>query len=118
MKPTTARCAIALALLKGDILSIADGFSKFSVSNIPRELGRSFIHPKTGFGVAIAKTECVGTSSYGIPSRWFQYRLIKAPYNQPAIKKMKLYIKDHLTNEPPKTEKQRQLQAQLELLLK
>lgn len=88
----TQIAAIAKALLDGEVLSIMNGFKKFSCTNLPRELSRSI---EQKFGVQISKTQKDFTSEYGQRGWYYQYRLNKTPYNADGIKKMEAYVKEH-----------------------
>ncbi len=74
LKKMTQIAAIAQSLLKGEVLSIMDGFHKFLCSNLPRELSRSI---EKKFGVVITKTPTPFKSKYGQSGRYFKYRLNK-----------------------------------------
>ncbi len=87
----TQIAAIAQSLLKGDVLSIMDGFHKFSVTNLPRELSRSI---EKKFGVIISKSPTLFKSQYGHSGVYFKYRLNKdLEQNKKGIELMKIYIK-------------------------
>jgi len=114
----TSKAAIALALLEGKVLSIKNGFDLFGVTNIPREIGRSIEREEDGgFGVQVSRVERNGFSRYGQPVRWMEYRLNRTDYNKGGIEKMKAYVKEQMSKVPPKTEKEKKLIKQSELLL-
>ncbi len=85
----TQVAAICQSLLKGEVLSIMDGFKKFACTNLPRELSRSI---EQKFGVVISKTPTEFTSKFGHKGTYYRYRLNKTEYNQDGIKKMKEYV--------------------------
>ena len=85
--------AIALALLKGEVVSISSAFHQFGCSNAPREIGRSI---ERKFGVEVSKTPTKFKSRYGKGGVYFAYRLNNTPYNKEGIKKMREYVKKHL----------------------
>lgn len=97
----TAKCALCIALLKGDVLSQVDGFKKIGVTNISREIGRQIERTKergkgnTGFGVTVSRVKIVTKSQYGVPIWYYEFRLNKAPHNKAGIKLMSEYVKKH-----------------------
>lgn len=91
-KKMTQTAAICSALLKGDVLSIMDGFRKFSCTNLPRELSRSV---EQKFGVEISKTPTKFTSQYGQKGQYYRYRLNHTDYNKEGIEKMREYVEKH-----------------------
>lgn len=101
----TQICAICIALLKGDVLTISDGFHRFNCTNLPRELSRSV---EKKFGVEVSKTKVDFESKYdGKPGYYFRYRLNRTDYNAPGIKKMQDYISVQVGSlPPPRTEKE------------
>lgn len=84
-----ATAAISKALLDGRVLSIKTAFRDFGVTNLPREISRLI---EKRFGVEVYRVPRKGKSRYGIPVRWFEYRLPKTPYNKDGIEKMKEYV--------------------------
>jgi hypothetical protein len=112
----TQVAAIAMSLLKGDVLSIMNGFQLFSCTNLPRELSRSI---EAKFGVTISKDKVVFKSKYGNPGYYFRYRLNKTEANASGIAKMKTYIQSQLTPvSEARTPKERTLFQQQELFIK
>jgi hypothetical protein len=109
----TQTAAIAMALLKGDVLSIMNGFQLFSCTNLPRELSRSI---EKKFGVEIARDKVVFKSKYGQPGFYYRYRLNKNESNGPGIERMKEYIKSQLPTYP-KTDKEATILKQQSLFL-
>ena len=88
----TQVAAIAHSLLKGEVLSIMNGFQKFACSNTPREVSRAI---EKKFNVEVSKERLDFTSTYGHKGFYFRYRLNKTDYNKPGIEKMKLYVKEN-----------------------
>ena len=84
--------AIAQSLLRGEVLSIMDGFKNFGCSNIPREISRSI---EQKFDVIVTKTPHEFTSRYGHKGRYFKYRLPMIKQNEAGIEKMKIYVKEN-----------------------
>lgn len=84
---------IVQALLNGETLSIMTAFKMFGSTNLPRELGRSVIHPVTGFNAKILKRQVDFTSRYGHSGYYFEYQLEVSERNKEAIDRMKEYLK-------------------------
>lgn len=84
---------IVKALLDGQVLSIMKSFRMFGCTNLPRELSRAVIHPKTGFNANVIKKQVEFVSKYGNHGYYFEYRLDFSDKNKKAIKKMKEYLK-------------------------
>jgi hypothetical protein len=85
----TQKAAIAKSLLKGEVLSIMNGFRWFGCTNIPREIGRSI---EREFGVQVSRTQKDGMGRYEQPVSYFEYRLNRTEYNREGIKKMIAYV--------------------------
>lgn len=112
----TQKAAICLALLRGDVLTIMNGFKLFYCSNIPREISRSVEKP---FGVSVSRTRKDFISTYGQPGFYFEYRLNKTEFNKDGIEKMKAYCKEEVGKElPAKTHAEVVKFRQLEMVLK
>lgn len=95
----TQTAAIALALLKGDVISIKTAFNQFGCTNAPREIGRSI---ERKFGVQVSKTPTKFKSRYGKSGVYFEYRLNRTGYNLDGMSKMAAYIRDKIGT--PKTD--------------
>jgi hypothetical protein len=111
----TQTAAIALALLKGEVISIKTAFNQFGCTNAPREIGRSI---ERKFGVVVSKTPVKFKSRYGKSGVYFQYRLNRTKYNQDGIRKMVEYVESHMEGNP-KTQAQqkaKEIVKQLQLL--
>lgn len=85
-----AKCAISIALLSGEVLTIKDAFNKFGVTNLPREISRQI---EQQFDVRVSKVRITGQTRYKVPCSWFQYRLNNAPYNRAGRKLMLQYVR-------------------------
>jgi hypothetical protein len=86
----TQLSSICKALLAGEVLSIMDGFQKFSCTNLPREISRSV---EKKFGATISKLPVKFKSQYGHSGIYYQYRLNpRIQGNDLAIMKMSKYI--------------------------
>lgn len=85
----TAKAALAMALLRGDVVTIKTGFKNFGITNIPREISRCIEQP---FGVEVSRTRRDGTSRYRVPCFWFEYRLNRSDHNLEGIKLMEDYV--------------------------
>jgi hypothetical protein len=91
----TQIAAIATSLLKGEVLTIMNGYTKFACTNLPRELSRGI---ETKFNVIISRDKVKFTSQYGQPGFYYRYRLNKTPQNSPGIEVMKTYIRKEMGN--------------------
>lgn len=94
MNGTTAIC---LALLKGEVLTIKTAFSRFGISNLPRECGRAV---ERKFGVELSRVRREGRSRYDVSCTWYEYRLPIASHNEEGRAKMIEYCSQHAPNEP------------------
>ena len=111
----TQTAAIAMSLLKGDVLTVMNAFQLFACTNISRELSRSI---EKKFGVEISKDKVVFKSKYGQPGFYYRYRLNKTKANAPGIARMIDYCQKQLgTINQCKTEKERTLFVQTSLFL-
>ena len=108
-----SKAALCMVLLRGEVVSIRTGFLNLSITNVPREIGRSI---ERSFGVVVSRVRKEGHSKYGVPCTWHEYRLNKSPMNEPGILKMKEYVKKHLI-ENPKTDKEAKLNKQMQMSL-
>ena len=113
----TAKAALCLALLEGKVLNIFNGFKLLGITNIPREIGRCIEDEKRwGFGVIVSRTERKGTSQYGRPCEWVDYRLNRTEYNKPGISKMIEYVKKETDTSNPKTTAQQKAKQTIQQL--
>lgn len=87
----TQLAAIASALLKGEVLTIMNGYTKFACTNLPRELSRGI---ETKFNVVISRDKVNFTSQYGQPGFYYRYRLNRTDMNLPGIEAMTLYVRE------------------------
>jgi hypothetical protein len=85
------RAAICKSLLKGEVLSIMNGFKWFGCTNIPREIGRSVERP---FGVIVSRVSKDGNSRYGQPVHYTEYRLNNTENNKEGRQKMIAYVSE------------------------
>lgn len=98
-----AKAAICASLLRGEVISIKSAFNLFGVTNLPREISRQV---EQVFNVQVSRVRREGKTKYGVPCTWFEYRLNKAQHNKDGIEKMKEYVRKHVSQNPPKTQKQ------------
>jgi len=84
---------ISQALIRGEVLTIMDGFKRFNCTNLPRELSRSV---ERKFGVEISRERVEFTTDCDMPGFFFRYRLNATAYNEPGIKKMRDYINEYM----------------------
>jgi len=98
----TAKWALCVSLLSGNVLDINKVWRETGLTNISREIGRSI---ERDFGVEVSKIRKDGLSRWGMPVFWFQYRLNRTEHNKEGIRKMLDYVlKNMPTN--PKTSKE------------
>lgn len=98
----TAKCALCVSLLSGNVLDINKIHKETSYTNSGREIPRMIEHP---FGVEVSRTTKNGYSRWGVSVQWCQYRLNRSEYNIEGIKKMITYVKKNMPVNP-KTEKE------------
>jgi hypothetical protein len=79
------------SLLRGEVLTIMDGFHRFNISNIPREISRSV---EDKFDVVISRERVEFKTDIGLPGFFFRYRLNVTEYNIPGINRMHDYCRD------------------------
>jgi hypothetical protein len=94
----TSKAALVKALLDGRVLNIKNGFTLLSITNIPREIGRSI---ERSFNVKVSRTHREGKSRYGQPCVWIDYRLNRTEYNKEGIEKMKMYLSENMKEYRP-----------------
>lgn len=99
----TAKAALCMALLRGQVVNIKNGFELFGITNVPREIGRSV---EREFGVTVSRTNMDGQSRYGQAVTWVNYRLNRTDYNAEGIQKMTEYVQSQMSN--PKTQREQQ----------
>ena len=85
------KAAICKSLLKGEVLSIMNGFKWFGCTNVPREIGRSV---ERAFDVQVSRINKESKSRYGQPCNFTQYRLNRTEYNKEGIEKMEAYVRE------------------------
>jgi hypothetical protein len=108
----TSKASLCQALLQGRVISIRDGFLKFGITNVPREIGRSVErdgaitkNPEdTGFNVTVSRVNKTGFSRNGNPCHWTEYRLNRSEHNLPGIERMQAYVNEQLGVSKPVSE--------------
>jgi hypothetical protein len=111
----TQTAEIALALLKGETVSIMNAFNRFHCTNAPREISRGIEKP---FGLIVSRDRVDFISKYGRSGYYYRYRLNKTKANAAGIAKMIEYCKRQLgTMTQCKTEKERKIFIQTSLFL-
>jgi hypothetical protein len=86
----TAKAALIKHLLTGDIINVKTCFSLIGLTNCAREVSRMVEKP---FGVIVSRMRMEGSSRYGQPVSWVDYRLNPMiPGNPEGIKKMVQYL--------------------------
>lgn len=114
-KAMTQTAEIALALLKGETISIMNAFNKFHCTNAPREISRGIEKP---FGVTISRDKVDFVSKYGRSGYYYRYRLNKTKANGPGIARMIHYCQIHIgTISQCKTDKELKQYTQTKLFL-
>lgn len=92
----TQKAALCKSLLKGEVLSIMNGFKWFGVTNTPREIGRSV---ERAFNVRVSRCTKEFTSRYGQAGSYVEYRLNRVPDNVPGILLMEEYVREQEQSE-------------------
>ena len=100
----TQIAAIAIALLKGEVISIRTAFDMFGCTNAPREIGRSI---ERKFGVQVSRTPTKFKPRYGKAGMYYRYRLNRTDYNAEGIQKMTAYVQKEMSPSNPKTMKEK-----------
>lgn len=109
----TAKAALCMHLLKGEVLNIKNCFSLIGLTNCPREISRMI---EKGFEVTVSRTTMNGQSRYGTPCTWVNYRLNNTELNAPGRQKMIEYVKEHLSERAePKTDLEKKVYKQTDL---
>lgn len=85
------KAAICKSLLKGEVLSIMNGFKWFGCTNIPREIGRSV---EREFDVEVSRVQKDGQSRYQQAVHYTEYRLNRTEHNKPGIERMEAYVRE------------------------
>lgn len=99
MTPTKTS-KIAKALLDGDVITMMDGFKRFGITNLSREISRQI---ERKFGVQVSKDKVDFTHDCGLPGWYFRYRLNRIPENEKGIFDMRQYVEENgLSGIPPK----------------
>lgn len=88
----TAKCALCMALLDGQVLNVKNVFRTIGLTNASREISRMVEKP---FGVEVSRTPRKGKNRYGGDITWVDFRLNKSERNQDGIKLMIEYIEKH-----------------------
>src|SRR3990172_4449940 len=96
----TQTAAICIALLKGEILTIFNGYTKFNCSNLPREISRGI---EQKFGILVSRVRRDFISEYAEkPGYYYEYRLNKTlECNKEGVQKMIEYVKKQTANSKP-----------------
>jgi hypothetical protein len=99
------KCALIKALLDGHTLDILNGMKMIGATNIPREVGRHVINPKTGFNARVIKKRIDITTQYGTHGYYFTYKLDKSEKNNDAVAAMRKYLSEQNIKPAEKTTK-------------
>lgn len=96
----TAKCALAKALLDGKTLNVKNCFNTIGLTNCSREISRMI---ENDFHVKVEKIPRKGTSRYGQPVTWYDYKLDKSlPENKEGVAAMRLYLAENMGEYRPK----------------
>lgn len=106
----TSKAALVKALLDGKVLNIKNGFHLLSITNVPREIGRSV---ERAFNVEVKRTPREGTSKYGQPCVWVDYSLEKKESNKEGIAKMRVYLAENMGEYRPKKKEPQEIKNDL-----
>jgi hypothetical protein len=98
----TAKCALALALLEGRVLTVFNCMKEIGYSNIGREIPRTIEKP---FGVIVSRVSKESTNRYGDPVKYTEYRLNNTEANKEGRQKLIYFCKKEI-DAVPKTDKQ------------
>lgn len=109
----TAKAALAKALLDGRVLNVKNCFETIGLTNCAREISRMIEQP---FGLVVSRTKREGSSRYGQPVTWIDYRLNATEYNKEGIQKLREYVRKEMSTLNPKTTKEANKIKQLQLL--
>jgi hypothetical protein len=110
----TAKCALAIELLRGTVLNVKNCVTLTGLTNCAREVSRMIEKP---FEVRLSRTQKEGKSRWGQPVIWINYKLPHTEENMPGILKMREYVKEQLAGENPKTEKERSNLSQIKMFI-
>lgn len=95
----TSKAALVKYLLDGKVINIKNGFHLLSITNVPREIGRSI---ERAFDVEVTRVDREGVSKYKQPCVWVDYHLEKNERNKEGIKKMREYLAENMDEYRPK----------------
>lgn len=85
----TAKAALCMALLRGDVLNVSNCFKTIGLTNIGREIPRMV---ETPFGVEVSRVHMTGKNKFKQPIFWTNYKLNRTKYNLPGIRQMEEYV--------------------------
>jgi len=106
----TSKAALIKALLDGKTVNIKNGFELFSITNVPREIGRSV---ERSFNVKVDRTPREGISRYKQPCVWVDYKLLKTEENKKGIELMRAYLAEQITEYRPKEKEPEEIKTDL-----
>lgn len=112
----TAKAALAIALLKGEVITIKTAFKDLGITNAPREISRAIEKP---FGVVVSRIRKEGLSRYKVSCCWYEYHLNRSEHNLPGIALMQQYILKETNGmmcpRTPREEKEKKILDQIQL---
>jgi hypothetical protein len=93
----TQRAALCQALLNGETLSIMDGFKKFGITNLPREISRGV---ERTFSVKVVRVPKNRKTRYGTSCNYYEYNLnARDVANKKGVNMMKEYVRKQLNSD-------------------
>src|ERR1700753_1127781 len=97
-KAIPQKAHICKALLAGEVLSIMDGFKRFKVTNLPREVSRQI---EQKFGVVVSRDRVEFFHDCGTPGFFVRYRLNRIDANADGIALMESYVNEFFPKKEP-----------------
>jgi hypothetical protein len=99
-KFSSAKAALAKALLDGRVLNVGNCFHTIGLTNCSREVSRMI---EEDFDVRVERFPRKGTSRYGTALSWYDFKLDKSlPENKEGVAKMRNYVAEHMIEYRPK----------------
>jgi hypothetical protein len=83
---------VCRALLAGEVLTIMDGFKRWQISNLPRELSRQI---EARFDIIISRDKVEFTTEMGLPGWFYRYRINSNDLNKEGIEQISEYISQY-----------------------
>jgi hypothetical protein len=90
--PIPKNAHLVKALISGEVITIMDGFKRFGITNIPREISR-LVEQK--FEVTVSRDRVEFKTDLGLPGFYFRYRLNFIESNVLGIQRMHDYLQEY-----------------------